>query len=170
MTDKQIKKKIEELTPVIDKHVKMYFYNSIKEDDTYELREWYIDKDEYNLNINLQFNNPKIAIWYSFYNEWSNGRLCWCIQPYLNDLLKWSEIHNWKEDWLVDGKKQYASIEDAKKGFADEYSNNKVSDLLLSLPLEQRLELQKIWHKEIKMAVMSGIEYGIELANDERYK
>ena len=144
----------------------MYFYNSIKEDDTYELREWYIDKDEYNLNINLQFNNPKIAIWYSFYNEWSNGRLCWCIQPYLNDLLKWSEIHNWKEDWLVDAKKQYASIEDAKVGVIEEYSFNIESRLYSSLSPEQ----QKLWLIDIQHAVKSGIEYGIELSNDEHYK
>jgi len=144
----------------------MYFYNSIKDNDTYELREWYIDKDEYNLNINLQFNNPKIVIWYSFYNGFSNGRLCWCVQPYLNDLLKWSEKHNWKEDWIVDNRKQYDSIEGAKLGFIEEYSFNIESNLFLSLTPEQ----QKLWLIDIQHAVKSGIEYGIELMNDERYK
>lgn len=41
-----------------------------------------------------------------------------------------------------------------------------VSDLFLSLPLEK----QQLWVKEIQQALMAGIEYGIELANDERYK
>lgn len=58
------------------------------------------------------------------------------------------------------------SIEGAKQGFIREYSFNMVSDLFLALPLEK----QQLWVKEIQQALMAGIEYGIELSNDERYK
>ena len=65
-----------------------------------------------------------------------------------------------------DTRKQYNSIEDAKLGFIEEYSFNIESDLYFSLSLEQ----QKMWLIDIQHAVKSGIEYGIELANDEHYK
>ena len=65
-----------------------------------------------------------------------------------------------------DNRKQYTTIEDAKVGFIEEYSFNIESDLYLSLSPEQ----QKLWLIDIQHAVKSGIEYGIELANDERYK
>ena len=72
---------------------------------------------------------------------------------------------DFEDDLSYDTRKQYASIEDAKLGFIREYSFNMVSDFL-ALPLEK----QQLWVKEIQQALMAGIEYGIELANDERYK
>lgn len=65
-----------------------------------------------------------------------------------------------------DNRKQYTTIEDAKVGFIEEYSFNIESDLYFSLSPEQ----QKLWLIDIQHAVKSGIEYGIELSNDERYK
>jgi hypothetical protein len=73
---------------------------------------------------------------------------------------------DFEDDLSYDVRKQYASIEGAKQGFIREYSFNMVSDLFLSLPLEK----QQLWVKEIQQALIAGIEYGIELANDERYK
>ena len=70
------------------------------------------------------------------------------------------------DDISHDTRKQYNSIEDAKVGFIEEYSFNIESDLYLSLSSEQ----QKMWLIDIQHAVKSGIEYGIELVNDERYK
>lgn len=67
------------------------------------------------------------------------------------------------EDWIVDNRKQYDSIEGAKLGFIEEYSFNIESNLFLSLTPEQ----QKLWLTDIQHAVKSGIEYGIELANNE---
>lgn len=69
-------------------------------------------------------------------------------------------------DFSYDNRKQYDSIEGAKLGFIEEYSFNIESELYLSLTLEQA----KLWLSDIQHAVKSGIEYGIELANDERYK
>lgn len=68
-------------------------------------------------------------------------------------------------DFSCDNRKQYDSIEGAKLGFIEEYSFNIESNLYLSLTPEQ----QKLWLIDIQHAVKSGIEYGIELANDERY-
>lgn len=65
-----------------------------------------------------------------------------------------------------DNRKQYDSIEGAKLGFIEEYSFNIESRLYSALSPE----LQKLWLIDIQHAVKSGIEYGIELANDERYK
>lgn len=65
-----------------------------------------------------------------------------------------------------DNRKQYDSIEGAKVGFIEEYSFNIESRLYSALPPE----LQKLWLIDIQHAVKSGIEYGIELANDKRYK
>lgn len=65
-----------------------------------------------------------------------------------------------------DNRKQYDNIEGAKVGFIEEYSFNIESRLYSSLSPE----LQKLWLIDIQHAVKSGIEYGIELANDERYK
>lgn len=75
-------------------------------------------------------------------------------------------VFDFDDDLSYDTRKQYTSIEGAKQGFIREYSFNMVSDLFLALPLEK----QKLWVKEIQQALMAGIEYGIELANDERYK
>lgn len=65
-----------------------------------------------------------------------------------------------------DNRKQYDSIEGAKLGFIEEYSFNIESRLYSALSPE----LQKLWLIDIQHAVKSGIEYGIELANDKRYK
>jgi hypothetical protein len=65
-----------------------------------------------------------------------------------------------------DNRKQYDSIEDAKVGFIEEYSFNIESRLYSTLSSE----LQKLWLIDIQHAVKSGIEYGIELSNDEHYK
>ena len=73
---------------------------------------------------------------------------------------------DFENDLSYDVRKQYASIEDAKVGFIEEYSFNIESRLYSSLLPEQ----QKLWLIDIQHAVKSGIEYGIELANDERYK
>ena len=73
---------------------------------------------------------------------------------------------DFEDDLSYDVRKQYASIEGAKQGFIREYSFNMVSDLFLALPLEK----QQLWVKEIQQALMAGIEYGIQLSNDERYK
>lgn len=70
------------------------------------------------------------------------------------------------EDWIVDNRKQYDSIEGAKLGFIEEYSFNIESRLYSTLSPE----LQKLWLIDIQHAVKSGIEYGIELANDKHYK
>ena len=70
------------------------------------------------------------------------------------------------DDLSYDNKKQYDSIEDAKLGFIEEYSFNIEGNLFFSLSAEQ----QKLWLIDIQHAVKSGIEYGIELTNDERYK
>lgn len=69
-------------------------------------------------------------------------------------------------DFSYDNRKQYDSIEGAKVGFIEEYSFNIESRLYSSLSSEQ----QKLWLIDIQHAVKSGIEYGIELANDKRYK
>lgn len=70
------------------------------------------------------------------------------------------------DDLSYNNRKQYDSIEGAKLGFIEEYSFNIESNLYLSLTLEQ----QKLWLIDIQHAVKNGIEYGIELSNDERYK
>lgn len=70
------------------------------------------------------------------------------------------------DDLSYDTRKQYNTIEDAKVGFIEEYSFNIESNLYLSLSPEQ----QKLWLIDIQHAVKSGIDYGIELANDKRYK
>lgn len=61
---------------------------------------------------------------------------------------------------------QYASIEAGIKAHAETYSFNIESLLFNQLTSEQ----QKIWHKEIEQAVISGGEMGVELARDARYK
>ena len=70
------------------------------------------------------------------------------------------------DELLYDTRKQYDSIEGAKVGFIEEYSFNIESDLYSSLSTEQ----QKLWLIDIQHAVKCGIEYGVELSNDERYK
>lgn len=70
------------------------------------------------------------------------------------------------DELLYDTRKQYNSVEDAKLGFIEEYSFNIESDLYSSLSTEQ----QKLWLIDIQHAVKCGIEYGVELSNDERYK
>lgn len=61
---------------------------------------------------------------------------------------------------------QYASIDDAIKAHAEDYSFNIESELFQQLTPEQ----QKMWRKEIEQAVLSGAYSGLNLARDERYE
>lgn len=65
-----------------------------------------------------------------------------------------------------DKRVQYDSVDGAIKAFAEIYSFNIESKLFYQLSKDQ----QELWRKEIEQAVISGGEYGIELANDMRYK
>ena len=66
----------------------------------------------------------------------------------------------------MDKRIQYASVDDGIHAHADTYSFNIPSELFNQLTPEQ----QKLWHKDIEAAVISGGYCGVELARDERYE
>ena len=78
-------------------------------------------------------------------------------KPVIEDILDMSRI---------DYKLQHESIQDGIKYHAEEYSFNIESALYNQLTSEQ----QKLWHKDIEDAVISGGYCGLELSKDKRYK
>jgi len=83
--------------------------------------------------------------------------------------LTFLEGRMWTEDELdfnIDDSIQFDSIESAIKRHAETYSFNIKSALFPTLTEEQ----QKLWKKDIEWAIDAGTEFGLELANDKKYK